>query len=91
MDQFKKEGKWINSVLGFHELRNFGHWVSKHCCSSFRRETHSFKCSKTIDLTPVGNIENLVSSFSADFSHMIDLTDFVIIANESRGMNLAIQ
>ena len=43
------------------------------------------------DLTPMGNIENLVSSFSADFSHMIDLTDFVIIANESRGMNLAIQ
>ena len=42
-------------------------------------------------LTPMGNIENLVSSFSADFSHMIDLTDFVIIANESRGMNLAIQ
>ena len=42
-------------------------------------------------LTPVGKIENLVSSFSADFSHMIDLTDFVIIANESRGLNLAIQ
>ena len=49
---------------------------------------HEFQLN---ELTPVGNIENLVSSFSADFSHMIDLTDFVIIANESRGMNLAIQ
>ena len=47
--------------------------------------------NNSLRLTPVGNIENLVSSFSADFSHMIDLTDFLIIANESRGMNLAIQ
>lgn len=48
MDQFNI---WINSVLGFHKLRNFSHWVSKHCCSTFRGETHSLKCSKTIDLS----------------------------------------
>ena len=33
----------------------------------------------------MGNNENLVSYFFTDFSHLIDLTEFVKIADESTG------
>ena len=66
--------------------------VKTFYCKTYYFVFHLWRNYKLFPLlTPMGNIENLVSSFSADFSHMIDLTDFVIIANESRGLNLAIE